>query len=206
MHTMRCGYVQPQALIIAPPCGLNSRHFRLAWTIKPYCPHYGRVSWLEDGKWLITQCEYEIVLVTLEGEILRTFTLSGGSQKIYCYSSRGEFVVYLSILTCDRIMILQDIHTGITQELDIPTIPFGNFCSFTNFDKDKLLGIVCYGEKEYEKTNIFVWTGMPSKPHLCQSRNSHIIPSVISLMSNHITFMLLVRAASGAGSVLSLLH
>lgn len=125
-----------------------------------------QVSWLEDGKSLITHCEDEIVLVTLEGEILRTFTLSGGSQKINCYSSRGEFVVYSSILTCDRIMILQDIHTGITQELDIPTIPSGNFCSFTYFDKDKLLGIVCYGEKEYEKTNIFVWTGMPLKPHL----------------------------------------
>lgn len=133
--------------------------------------HAKSTSYSEDGKSLFWTCENkqdesEIELFTLEGEILRSFAMSGTAQFIAYYASDCEFVVYWSLFTEGRKMLLLEFHTGTTKELDIPPIPSGNRYSFTHYDKDKLLGIASYGTGRSIKTRIFVWAGIPLKPHL----------------------------------------
>lgn len=142
--------------------------------------HVGGFSYSEDGKTLLWRDDDAsdnrgIQLYSFGNKQSRSFPFSAFKGSIKYYTSgcnNCEFAIYLSHLYGHARTILLDLREGTSNDLDIPPVsnPIDRRFSFTFYGKDRLLGLIDYGENPFRQTRIFVWTGIPRNPYLWATR------------------------------------
>lgn len=137
-----------------------------------------RYSYSEDGKELLLASGGVIQLYSFENKNSRSFPSAGGGV-IKSYTSgwnHCELAVYSRLHPPRARTMLLNLCEGTSISLDTPPISDGyRGSSFTFYDKDKLLGLVEYGEYRFRQTRIFVWAGIPLKPYLWATRELGIL-------------------------------